>query len=189
MLGSGRRPIFGRRRDNRFIAVVQSVYPDYRLKLFAACIVTGPFAERPFFFALIRQKLTFDGDFRVSRNGQARKLTFQRPLTGLATSLEKIKKNPGQVQRMVRAFLRATRALKAERAGFIAFAQKKYGYSKDVMEEAYRYLIDALSQDGFVDDGSLQAAIDEAKALAKSNKPVNQTDVVDYSFLRAAIKK
>ncbi len=114
---------------------------------------------------------------------------LQRPLTGLAASLDKIKKNPGQVQRMVRAFLRATRAFKAERAGFIKFAQKKYGYSKDVMEEAYKYLIDALSQDGFVDDRSLQAAIDEARALAKVNKPVNQADVVDYSFLRAAIKK
>jgi NitT/TauT family transport system substrate-binding protein len=54
---------------------------------------------------------------------------LQRPLTGLATSLDKIHKNPGQVQRMVRAFLRSTRALKAERAGFISFAQKKYGYS------------------------------------------------------------
>lgn len=114
---------------------------------------------------------------------------LQRPLTGLATSLEKIQKNPGQVQRMVRAFLRATRALKTERAGFISFAQKKYGYSKNVMEEAYKYLIDALSQDGFVDDVSLQAAIDEAKVLAKINKPVSQSDVVDYSFLRAATKK
>jgi len=114
---------------------------------------------------------------------------LQRPLTGLATSLEKIQKNPGQVQRMVRAFVRATRALKTERAGFISFAQKKYGYSKDVMEEAYKYLIDALSQDGFVDDVSLQAAIDEAKTLAKINKPVSQADVVEYSFLRAATKR
>ena len=114
---------------------------------------------------------------------------LQRPLTGLATSVEKIQKNPGQVQRMVRAFVRATRALKSERAGFIAFAQKKYGYSKDVMEDAYKYLIDALSQDGFVDDSSLQAAIDEAKGLAKITKPISQSDVVDYSFLRAATKK
>ena len=114
---------------------------------------------------------------------------LQRPLTGLATSVEKIQKNPGQVQRMVRAFVRATRALKSERAGFIAFAQKKYGYSKEVMEEAYKYLIDALSQDGFVDDSSLQAAIDEAKSLAKITKPISQSDVVDYSFLRAATKK
>lgn len=114
---------------------------------------------------------------------------LQRPLTGLATSLEKIQKNPGQVQRMVRAFVRATRALKAERAGFISFAQKKYGYSKEVMEEAYKYLVDALAQDGFVEDNSLQAAIDEAKSLAKTTKPISQSDVVDYSFLRAAVKK
>jgi len=114
---------------------------------------------------------------------------LERPLTGLATSLEKIQKNPGQVRRMVRAFLRATRALKTERAGFIAFAQRKYGYSKDVMEEAYNYLADALAQDGFVDDAALQAAIDEAKTLAKVTKPISQTDVVDYSFLRAATKK
>ncbi len=40
---------------------------------------------------------------------------LQRPLTGLAASLEKIQKNPGQVQRMVRGFLRATRAFKTRR--------------------------------------------------------------------------
>jgi len=90
---------------------------------------------------------------------------------------------------MVRGFLRATRALKSEKAGFIAFAQKKYGYSKDLLEEAYKYLVDALSQDGFVDDRALQAAIDETKTLAKITKPINQSEVVDYSFLRAAVKK
>ena len=114
---------------------------------------------------------------------------LQRPLTGLATSIEKIHKNPGQVQRMVRAFVRATRALKAERAGFISFAQRKYGFPKDVIEEAYKYLVDALSQDGFVEDSALHAAIDEAKTLAKITKPVTQSDVVDYSFLRTVLKR
>ena len=93
------------------------------------------------------------------------------------------------MQRIACAFLRATRALKAERTGFISFAQRKYGYSKEVMEEAYNYLVEALSQDGFVDDTSLQAAIDEAKSLAKITKPIAQSDIVDYSFLRAAVKK
>jgi NitT/TauT family transport system substrate-binding protein len=114
---------------------------------------------------------------------------LQRPLTGLAASLEKIQKNPGQVRRMVRGFLRATRAFKSEKAGFITFAQKKYGYSKDILEEAYKYMVEALSQDGFVDDASLQAAVDEAKSLAKITKPIHMADVVDYSFLRAAVKK
>ena len=90
---------------------------------------------------------------------------------------------------MVRGFLRATRALKSEKAGFISFAQKKYGYSKDVMEEAYKYLVDALAQDGFVDDKALQTAIDEAKTALNVTKPISQSDVVDYSFLRNAVKK
>ena len=79
--------------------------------------------------------------------------------------------------------------MKTERAGFISFAQRKYGYSKETMEEAYKYLIDALSQDGFVDDTALKAAIDEAKSLAKVTKLISQSDVVDYGFLRAATKK
>jgi len=114
---------------------------------------------------------------------------LQRPLTGLATSTERIQKKPDQVQRMVRAFVRSTRALKSERAGFIAFAQRKFGYSKEILEEAYKYLVDAIAQDGFVDDGALQAAIDEAKTLAKVTKPISQSEIVDYSFLRAAVKK
>ena len=103
----------------------------------------------------------------------------------LTTTSDKLHRNPQQVQRMVRAFLRATQALKSERAGFIAFAQKKFGYSKDMTEEAYRVLIDALSQDGIVDDSVLQAAIDEAKSVTNIAKAISHADVVDYSFLRA----
>lgn len=114
---------------------------------------------------------------------------LQRPLTGLATTTEKIKKNPRQVQRMVRAFLRTTRALKSERNDFIVFAQKKFGFSKEVTEEAYKVMIEALSNDGVVEDSVLQSAIDEAKTVANVSKPVSHADVVDYSFLREAIKR
>jgi hypothetical protein len=56
-------------------------------------------------------------------------------------------------------------------------------------EEAYKVLVDALSQDGIVDDSVLQAAIDEAKNVTNVSKPINHADVVDYSFLRTAMKK
>ena len=69
--------------------------------------------------------------------------------------------------------VRATHAFKIDRSGFIDFAQKKFGYSEEVMYEAYEYLVAALSHDGFVEEASLQAAIDEAKTLAKITKPVN----------------
>jgi ABC-type nitrate/sulfonate/bicarbonate transport system substrate-binding protein len=114
---------------------------------------------------------------------------LQRPLTGLAATTDKIKKNPRQVQRMVRAFLRATRALKSERNDFLAFAQRKFGFSKDVLDEAYKVMVDALSNDGIVEDSVLQSAIDEAKLVAKVSNVIAHTDVVDYSFLRDAMKR
>jgi ABC-type nitrate/sulfonate/bicarbonate transport system substrate-binding protein len=114
---------------------------------------------------------------------------LHRPLTGLATTTDKIKKNPRQVQRMVRAFLRTTRSLKSERNEFLAFAQIKFGFTKEVVEEAYKVMVDALSNDGIVEDSVLQSAIDEAKAVAHVAKPVTHADVADYSFLRDAIKR
>jgi ABC-type nitrate/sulfonate/bicarbonate transport system substrate-binding protein len=114
---------------------------------------------------------------------------LQRPLTGLAATTDKIKTNPRQVQRMVRAFLRASRALKGERNDFLAFAQRKFGFSKDVLDEAYQVMNDALSNDGIVEDSVLQGAIDEAKTVAKVSKAINHNDVVDYGFLREAIRR
>jgi hypothetical protein len=61
--------------------------------------------------------------------------------------------------------------------------------SRDIMDEACKYLVDALAQDGFVDNKALQAAIDEAKSVVNVSKPISESDVVDYSFLRAAVKK
>ena len=114
---------------------------------------------------------------------------LHRPLTGLATTTDKIRKNPRQVQRMVRAFLRATRALRSERTDFLAFVQRKFGFSKEVIEEAYKVMTDALSNDGIVDESVLQSAIDEAKTVVNVTKPVSHADVVDHSFLRDAIKR
>ncbi|MGH7834387.1 MAG: hypothetical protein ACREQK_12130 [Candidatus Binatia bacterium] len=55
-------------------------------------------------------------------------------------------------------------------------------------EEGYNVLVDALSQDGLVEANVLRMAIDEAKSVAGVTKSVAEADVVDYSFLRAALK-
>jgi len=112
---------------------------------------------------------------------------LREPLTGLVTSTEKIKRHPKQIQRTMRAFVRGMRAFTNERESFVSFAQKKFGQSKDVTEEAYDYMIDSLSQDGFVESSVLDKAIQDAKKLVGSDKPITQADVVDYSFLRAAL--
>ena len=113
---------------------------------------------------------------------------LQQPLTGFVTSRDNIRRKPEQIQRVMRAFVRAMRAFKSDRPDFISFAQKKFGLSKDVTEETYDYLLDSLTQDGFVEPSVLEKAIEDAKKLVGSERTVAAKDVVDYSFLRAALK-
>src|ERR1051325_90328 len=111
---------------------------------------------------------------------------LQQPLTGLVTSRDNIRRKPEQIQRVMRAFVRGMRAFKSDRPDFISFAQKKFGLSKDVTEETYDYLLDSLTQDGFVEPSVLEKAIEDAKKLVGSERTVAAKDVVDFSFLRAA---
>src|SRR6266508_2080127 len=69
MLGAGGGTIFRRGGDDRIITMIEPMDFNQRLELFAAGIITGPFAERSFFFALVRQKFAFDSDFSIGGNG------------------------------------------------------------------------------------------------------------------------
>jgi len=69
-------------------------------------------------------------------------IILRQPLTGLSTSLDKIQKNPDQMRRMVRAFIRASRAFKNEKAEFVAFAQKRFALSKGVILQLRAHVFD-----------------------------------------------
>jgi len=114
---------------------------------------------------------------------------LHEPLTGLVASSDKIKNNPQQIRKVMRAFVRGMNAFKTERASFVSFAQKKFSLSKDVAEEAYDYMVDSLSSDGFVEDTVIENAILTAKKMLGVSKPVSPADIVDYSFLREVVKK
>jgi ABC-type nitrate/sulfonate/bicarbonate transport system substrate-binding protein len=114
---------------------------------------------------------------------------LHEPLTGLVASTEKIKNNPEQIRKVMRAFVRGMNAFKNERASFVSFAQKKFSLSKDVAEEAYDYMVDSLSNDGFVEDRVIENAIQTAKKMLGVTKPVSANDIVEYSFLREVLKK
>jgi hypothetical protein len=57
------------------------------------------------------------------------------------------------------------------------------------MEEAENNPVGALAEDGCAEDSSLQAVIDEAKTLARITNSLPNCDIVDFRFLRAAVKK
>jgi hypothetical protein len=49
-------------------------------------------------------------------------------------------------------------------------------------------MVDSLSSNGFVEEAVLENAIQTAKKGLGVNKPVSAADIVDYNFLREAVK-
>ena len=114
---------------------------------------------------------------------------LHRPLTGLATTMDKINKNPAAGAAHGAGVSPHDPRLKKRTQRFSRLRAEKFGFSKEVMEEAYKFLVDALAKDGIVEDSVLQSAIDEAKAWPMSPSRLLHADVIDYSFLREAIRR
>jgi len=55
-------------------------------------------------------------------------------------------------------------------------------------EETYEYLVDSSTRK-ICRASVLDSPTEDARRLVGSDKPIGQTDVVDYSFRRAALKK
>lgn len=114
---------------------------------------------------------------------------MSQPLTGLATSKEKVEKQPDQARRMLRGFIRSMKAMKEDRREVTEFIAKKFALDPSTAEETYKIMIQTLTADGTIADADLQELLEETKQEAGVKKPMAVKDIVDYSLLRRAAKE
>lgn len=133
---------------------------------------------------LARQKgfneLAFSGDF------------IQFPQNGFGTSNKKIKENPDEVHRMVRATLRGLIFVsdKKNRDASISTIMKNWAVRSPAMAgEMYDYMARVMLSDGSINMVGLQALVDQQRESAKVTQPVNAAQVIDYSFVEMARKE
>ena len=50
-----------------------------------------------------------------------------QPLTGIATSRERIERNPEQIKKMLRGFLRSLKAVKEDKKDVVEFIGRRFG--------------------------------------------------------------
>ncbi len=114
------------------------------------------------------------------------------PQNGFGTSEKRIRENPDEVYRMVRATLRGLQFVwdknNEEAVTNILMKQWKVNDRK-MAAEMSRHVSRVLTKDAYVKPESVQVLIDLARDSAKVTKPVTVADVVDYSFLDKARKK
>jgi ABC-type nitrate/sulfonate/bicarbonate transport system substrate-binding protein len=114
---------------------------------------------------------------------------MSQPLTGLATSKDRVEKQPDQARRMLRGFIRSMRAMKDDRRGVIDFVARKFSLDGPTAEETYRIMIQTLTEDGTMSDSDLNQLLEETKQEAGVKRAIALRDIVDYSLLRRAAKE
>ena len=106
------------------------------------------------------------------------------PQNGFGTSEKRIRENPDEVYRMVRATLRGLQFVwdknNQEAVTNVLMKQWKVNDRKMAAEMA-RQVARVLTKDAYVKPESVQVLIDLARDSAKVTKPVSVADVVDYS--------
>jgi NitT/TauT family transport system substrate-binding protein len=114
---------------------------------------------------------------------------MSQPLTGLATSREKAEKNPEQVKKMLRGFLRTLRAVKQDKAGVTEFIGKKFGLDTAAAEETYRIMLQTMTEDGSVAEPELKELLEQAKQETGTKREIALKEIVDYSLLRQVARE
>ena len=114
------------------------------------------------------------------------------PQNGFGTSEKKLKENPDEVYRMVRATLRGLQFVwdPNNRDAVTSVMMKQWRVNDRKMAgEMSRHVNRVLTRDAYVKPESVQVLVDLARESAKVTRPVSAMDVVDYSFLDKARKE
>jgi ABC-type nitrate/sulfonate/bicarbonate transport system substrate-binding protein len=111
---------------------------------------------------------------------------FSYPNSGLSTSMKKIKERPDEVRKVIKAGIRATGYIRANREGTIQFLMGQQKIDREIAAATYDSVAKAFNEDGSVPEDGLRLVIEEGKKAANITRAVALRDVTDLSILREA---
>ena len=111
---------------------------------------------------------------------------FSYPNTGLVASVKKIKENPDQLKRVIKAGIKANRYLHQNRDGTIQAMMQWMRIDKETAAATYDGSAKSFNDDGGVPEAGLRLAIDEARKAANITREVAFSEVADLTVLREA---
>src|SRR5207249_11376517 len=97
---------------------------------------------------------------------------MSQPLTGLASSKDKAEKNPEQLKKMLRGFLRTLRAVREDKKGVTEFIAKKFSLDADAADENYKIMLQTMSYDGMVSVADLKDLLEQANQETAAKRDI-----------------
>ena len=166
--------------------------PDKEIKFLAA----GPLEAR---FSSMKQGLiaaTLGGpptDFLGKKMGfvvlaRANEL-FSFPVTGVVSSVKKIKEKPEEVKRVIKAGIKANRYIRQNRDGTIQTFMEWLKLDKEMATATYDSVGKAFNDDGSLPEDGLRLLIEETRKAGKVSREIASSEVSDLSILREAQKE
>jgi NitT/TauT family transport system substrate-binding protein len=111
------------------------------------------------------------------------------PLTGVGTTVKKIRENPEQVKNLLRALFEGLRYVRTNRKDTIDIFSTWLGIDASIAAETYDLAVKMLSTDGLMSDESVMAAMEIFSDNPKELENYSVANAVDFSLLRSVAKE
>jgi hypothetical protein len=102
------------------------------------------------------------------------------------TSDNKISRNPAQVKRMVRGFVKSLVFLRKEKYRVVEMIANQWKIEPDIAEKSYQVMLKTFSANGAASDSAIENVIQQTLKANKSQKQVSHSQVANLSFLEEA---
>jgi NitT/TauT family transport system substrate-binding protein len=109
------------------------------------------------------------------------------PLTGLGATTKKLKENPDQARRVVRALNESLHFIRQNRKETVDIFARWLNIDPSIAADTYDVAVKILSVDGSASDKAIAASIEEAKDAGKIKGNFTPRDVSDFSLVRAVV--
>ena len=109
------------------------------------------------------------------------------PLTGIVTSAAKVEKNPEQIRKVLRGYLRSLRALRQDRADVTQFIGQRFNLDADTAAEVYKIMLGTMSEDGTIPNSVMERLLEDGKREPGVKRNIALSDIIDYRLLREVV--
>jgi NitT/TauT family transport system substrate-binding protein len=111
------------------------------------------------------------------------------PFAGVTTTMTKLKGNPQQIKKVLRAGLKGLRYVQDNRPGTIDVIQSWYRVEREVAGATYDLARKSYSTNGEVSEKGVLLSMEFARSSGKFEKETSPSEIVDFNLLREVRKE
>jgi ABC-type nitrate/sulfonate/bicarbonate transport system substrate-binding protein len=111
------------------------------------------------------------------------------PATGVAVTETRLKENPDEVRKVLRAIVRGIRFVYDRRPESIEIMMQWLGQNRDTAETSYNAILASLSPDGATTEATMRYTIESRLRLVDAAKPVSPAQATDFMMVNEIAKR